>query len=297
MHEVISRESKEKENQPRENDLSSMAKEDETFEGLLTTNVFPWGVFSKHASTRINRLAFKVGNLIQAMIFLLWIPHNLYYQFFITINIPEFYSPVYLETKENCSTYYLFNSTILKHYIVDLKEGNGSNETLVDANCLHLPHIVFGTVLVWLLHGVMAVGWTLTIDRRYGLLKISHESVVVNLRQKHPMIQLPIILILMPFNIIFALIMILFGIRFVPFIAALTYILKIIIEAITTSNTFCPPVKIPIDRIGSKIFRDSDVSFMYLFITLLDALTSLIPLLIFLFTGNNRKCLCINISL
>ena len=87
MHDtkVISRESKEKENQPREYDLSSMAKEDETiqstFEGLLTTNVLPWGVFSKHTSTRINRVALKVGNLVQAMMFLLWIPHNLYLQF------------------------------------------------------------------------------------------------------------------------------------------------------------------------------------------------------------------------
>ena len=79
--------------------VSSLAKQDETiqstFEGLLTTNVLPWGVFGKHASTRINRVALKVGNLIQAMLLLIWIPYTSYYclLLFFTINIPSFYSP------------------------------------------------------------------------------------------------------------------------------------------------------------------------------------------------------------
>ena len=112
-----------------------------------------------------------------------------------------------------------------------------------------------------------------------------HEPFVDNLRQRHIMIQLPTILLLIPVNIIASTIIVVFGVRLVPFIVTLNYILKIIIALITTPKMFRSPPKTPIDRIGSKMFRDSDLSFMYLFVTLLDALTCLISLAALLFTG------------
>ena len=279
-------ESDEQKNKQQVNNLSSVAKEDEntssTFKGLLTTSVFPWDIFSKHVPKRINRVALKMGNLAQAMMFLLWIPHNVYIQFFITINIPTFYSSEYLEAKENCSTYYLFNLTTFKHYVFDLKETTGFNESTVDARCRHLPIVVFGNVAIWLMNGLMGVGWAWTVDRRYGFLKITHETVVTNLRQRHIMIQLPIILTLIPINIIVSIILVVFGIRFVPFMATLIYIIKVIIRLTTGSTS----PKNAIDRIRGTLFRDSDLSFMYLFITLLDALTGLITVVLLLFTGN-----------
>ena len=96
------------------------------------------------------------------------------------------------------------------------------------------------------------------------------------------MFQLPIILTLIPINIIVSIILIVFGIRFVPFMATLIYIFKVIIRLTTGSTS----PKNAIDRIRGTFFRDSDLSFMYLFITLLDALTGLITVVLLLFTGN-----------
>ena len=152
---TFSRESDKKGNQQRENDLSSLTEDDEKIQssyiGLLTTSVFPWGILSKHASKRVNRVALKVGNLIQAMMFLIWVPYIQNKGNFIIIHLPKLYSPVYLETTENCSTYYLFNSTSFEHYIVDLGKSKAFNETIFNDNCLHLPIVVLGSVLVWFL--------------------------------------------------------------------------------------------------------------------------------------------------
>ena len=113
---IFSRESDKKGNQQRENDLSSLIEDDEniqsSFIGLLTTSVFPWGMLSKYVPKRVNRVALKVGNLIQAMMFLIWVTYIHHKGNFIIMQFPKLYSPVYLETTENCSTYYLFNSTI-----------------------------------------------------------------------------------------------------------------------------------------------------------------------------------------
>ena len=135
---TFSIESDKKRNQQRENEFSSLTEDDEninsSFIGLVTTSVFPWGIFSKHASERVNRVALKVGNLMQAMMFLIWVTYIHNKANFIIMQFPKLYSPVYLETTENCSTYYLFNSTMFEHYIVDLGKGKVLNNTIFNDN-------------------------------------------------------------------------------------------------------------------------------------------------------------------
>ena len=177
-----------------------------TFTTLLTTSVFPWSMLSNRVSKAINETALRAGNLIQAMMLLIWIPYNTYLRLFMVINMPKFYSRVYLETVENCSRYYLLNSTTFEHYIVDLKENGTLDKGNGNDKCLYLPVFVCGLLAVVLTNWVIGVGWACTIDRRYGFLKIAHEGLVISLRTKHIIIQLPIILILLPVNIIAAIV-------------------------------------------------------------------------------------------
>ena len=278
--EIISGEIDIEETEKGTNDLPCLEEKDDnalnTFKQLLTTSVFPWSIFNKHVPYWINRTLLKLGNLVQVMLLVLWISYGLYLQFFIAINIPKFYSPVYLKTGENCSRYYLFNVTTFEHYIVDLNEGKELNDDSANSKCLHLPFFVLGAVANWFLHCLMGVGWGYTIDRRYGFLKIVNENTVDRLRQMHIMLQLPLILILIPFNVIAATMITVIGIRLVPLMAILNYVLKIITELATTSNTVCCSSKTSIDQPTFKFFQDSNLSSMYLFFTLLDTLGALI---------------------
>ena len=289
--EMISGEIDIEETQKGTNDLPYLEEKDEnahnTFKQLLTTSVFPWSIFNKRVPYCINRTLLKLGNLVQVMLLVLWISYGLYLQFFIVTSIPKFYSPVYLKTGENCSRYYLFNVTTFEHYIVDLNEGKELNDDLANAKCLHLPFFVLGAVANWLLHCLMGVGWGYTIDRRYGFLKIVHENIVDRLRQMHIMLQLPVILILIPFNVIAATMITVIGIRLVPLMAILTFVFKSIIELAPTSNIVGCSSKRSIDKFSCKFFQDTNLSSMYLFFTLLDTLGALIWLFTLTIGGFN----------
>ena len=265
---IIQKESAIQQTQNQRNTTSSLTSDDgktgQTFKRLLTTSVFPWGVLSKYMPKWVNITALKIGNLIQAIMLLAWISYGLYTYIF-SFKLLSFYSTLYLKTELNCTRYYLFNWTTFNHYIVDLNVSKVPNQEAINDLCLHLPIFYFGLVASWLVYLLMGIGWGYTIDRRYGFLKIIHEQIVADLRKMHIITQLPIILMLIPTNIIGSIIITVVGIRLIILIAIPQYIFKIMIKLVTPQNATCFPKNSKIKRLDRELFIDcNSVSYTHL---------------------------------
>ena len=254
---IIQKESGIQQTQNQRNNISSLTSDDgktgQTFKRLLTTSVFPWGVLSKHMPKWVNITALRIGNLIQEMMLVAWISYGLY-SFILSYKLATFYSKLYLETESNCTRYYLFNWTTFNHYIVDLNVSKVPNQEAVNDLCLHLPIFYFGVVASWLVLLIMGTGWGYTMDRRYGFLKIIHDQIATDLRKLHIITQLPIILMLIPINIIGSIIITVLGIRLIILIAISQYISKIMIKLVTTKKLYVFP----------KTLKSKDLTVNYL---------------------------------
>lgn len=270
-----------------------------TFIGLLTQNVLPWGLLSSYIPKGINRNARKAGDLLQAIMLPLFGPWFASAGIFVfLINLPTFYDPDYLENKQNCTHYYLFNMTSFEHYINEESvyhptyvEGtqNCSNYEREDAgsdkaehidNCLHLPIFVFCAIATLALRTLMGIGLSYSIDRRYGFLRFRNKNVVFKLRQMHIMIQLPVILILIPFNIAVSIMLPFLVIPLVLSVASFNCAYKIIAKVdYTISNRRSLGTKFSNERYGTIFFRDKEITFLYMY----EALQDLIPFPMWIF--------------
>ena len=270
-----------------------------TFIGLLTQNVLPWESLSSYIPKGINQKARQVGDLLQAIMLPLFGPWFASAGIFVfLIHLPTFYDPDYLEKKQNCTHYYLFNLTSFEHYIkeesayhpsyVDGTQ-NCSNYETEDAgsdkaehidNCFHLPIVVFCVVATLALRTLMGIGLSYSIDRRYGFIRFKYENAVIRLRQMHIMIQLPLILILIPFNIAVSIMLPFLVIPLVLSVASFNCAYKIIAKVdYAISNRRSIGTKFSSERYGTIFFRDKEITFLYMY----EALQDLIPFPMWIF--------------
>ena len=270
-----------------------------TFIGLLTQNVLPWELLSNCIPKGINQKARQVGDLLQAIMLPLFGPWFASAGIFVSlINLPTFYDPDYLEKKQNCTHYYLFNMTSFEHYINEEsvyhpsyvegthncsnyeKEDAGPDEAEHIDNCLHLPIFVFCVIATLALRTLMGIGLSYSIDRRYGFLRFRNKNVVIKLRQMHIMIQLPIILILIPFNIAVSIMLPCLVIPLVLSVASFNCAYKIIAKVdYTISNRRSLGTKFSSERYGTIFFKDKEITFLYMY----EALQDLMPFPMWIF--------------
>ena len=184
---------------------------------VLSNDTLPWSNISNYFPTFVNIPARIVGNSLQKCFYLL-------YAFVMIICIPvalngmhSRYVNSYVES--DCPKYYVFNFEHFTHCTMSTKHKSG-------IPCDNSPMYFLGHVFAHLLRISICIVWFYTIDRRYGVLKLRYANLTSSCREMNICVQVPVIVIMFPINLLVAVVFTYIGIPVVVMLAILNWVLK-----------------------------------------------------------------------
>ena len=214
---------------------------------LFSTDILPWYKISKYFPSFVNIGARMVANGLQKCFYVLYATGLL---FAVLLNLPllkKAYAHSYW--KSNCSEYYAFDFENFTHYTISSETKNGSNNTVL---CDNSPMYFLVEVFSQMQRILICVGWLYSVDRRYGVLKLRYENFTLRCREMTLFVQVPLILIMFPVNLLVA--------------TAFTYTVIPFVVIFAIFNWVCRCTCI--DRCMGRFLKDSEIFFLYILLTL-----------------------------
>ena len=111
-----------------------------------------------------------------------------------------------------CKTYYTFDFQNFTHHNVTGNSSDSVLRTKDECSPLYLFGIIFGHHLIPL---IICMAWFYTTDHRYGCMHLINKELTIRLRTRNILCQMLIILLMIPMNVVLALVLNNFGIPFV----------------------------------------------------------------------------------
>ena len=216
---------------------------------LFAGDAFPWKNLSKICQIRTSNKIADLAHGVKKLIYFLYSISFIFSVIGHSIKIHRTYKEAYTQT--NCSQYYIYNfeSSTHERIFVRTNLGNGT-----DSKCDNSPIYFFGVVFAELLRVSICMGWFYAIDSRYGVLKLCSEEVIIYARDMKIFVQLPIILMALPMNVIIATIFTYIALPIIVMLAIFNWIIE------------CSCVNGVMERYLDK----SEIVFLYLVLTIQD---------------------------
>ena len=222
---------------------------------ILSNDLLPWNEFSKCFPSWINVTARFLGNTFQKIMYLCYALAILFSLYSNYVRVVTSYTKSY--QKSNCSKYYDFSFENFTHTIIYTARQPPENDTKL---CDNSPLYFFGGSGTEIIRVLMCVLWLYSIDTRYGILMWKNQLFVSKMREKTRCLQWMLIAPMVLANLLVALV--------------LTYI---IIPTIVILSIFRWVFGIhAIQKILGSIFKNSEITFFYVFLSIQDA--CLIPI-------------------
>ena len=215
------------------NDATPAAEKEPNIEDLLSSNTIPWHNLAKYGNQCVNSFARKLGNFFQKLIYswqVLLLIFAFYFHYSVLTLNNVFYKSAY--EPSSCTYYYAFDYENFTHHLrnsnkienltnktnpLETTTEYSNNTTDFNIDCLYVNPIYFTFICFYnyCIPTFLCLAWFYTVDRRFGALNLKHSDTTRKLRKHSLIIQIPIIVLLIPINIIIAF---MFGILFIPII-------------------------------------------------------------------------------
>ena len=239
------------------NDVQKFMDNENTFEGVLSSDIFPWYRVSKYFPDKVNKCARFVGDSIQRLYYIAYPIVAVFMAFIRFRMLRTTYTHSYQET--HCDTYYTFNFSTFTHHPITRNATNLTSFEITRnatnlTTCENSPLYFLGFVFSEFIKNLICVVWFYSMDRRYGVLKLISESSTAKLRKQNTCAQLLCILGMVPVNLFLAVIF--------------TYFLMPLLVAMAILIWNCPCHCL--DRITKKFICDQQILFLYLLVTMQD---------------------------
>ena len=226
---------------------------------------------AKYGNPCVNSFVRKLGNFFQKLsyIFVVYgMIEAFYYHFLVFALNDHFYKRAY--EPSSCPYYYAFDYENFTHHlrnnntIENLKNQTHSLETTSEfsnntidlhIDCLYNNPIyfIFNCFYTYCVPTCICLAWFYTMDRRFGALILKHSNTTKQLRKHSLIVQIPIIVLFIPINLIIAFT---FAIFFIPIIVIITILNWICKCGCCSFGLF--------DKMLKRAFKDSELLFLYL---------------------------------